>query len=145
MGVLRMTLLWTSVHGLLVVEVALVLLLLLSWISTQWWCSLVAAINKHIENAADTILQYSGVKTAIEALNATWIYDVRRKLFNAQVIFWVYVGLVGRQCQHVQGPEKCSNIWTDTVPDVGDQESLQPGHYLGESKGGEGQVQEVLC
>merc|ERR1712059_197739 len=95
MGVLRMTLLWTSVHGLLVVEVALVLLLLLSWISTQWWCSLVAAINKHIENAADTILQYSGVKTAIEALNATWIYDVRRKLFNAQVIFWVYVGLVG--------------------------------------------------
>merc|ERR1712059_132916 len=95
MGVLRMTLLWTSVHGLLVVEVALVSLLLLSWISTQWWCSLVAAINKHIENAADTILQYSGVKTAIEALNATWIYDVRRKLFNAQVIFWVYVGLVG--------------------------------------------------
>merc|ERR1712071_663211 len=42
----------------------------------------------------DKILQYSGTKTAIEALNANWIYDWRQKLFNAYTLFWTFVGFL---------------------------------------------------
>jgi len=90
-----MTIVWNTVYGCMVLEIALLVALLVSWISTQGWCLLVAAINGYIEILADKILQYSGVKAAIQTLNATWIYDTRRKLFNAHVCFWVYVGLVG--------------------------------------------------
>jgi len=67
-----MTILWTSVYGLLVVEIGLLLALLMSCISTKIWCSIVATINTRIEAAGETLLQYSGTKAAIEALNANW-------------------------------------------------------------------------
>eukprot|EP00092_Neocalanus_flemingeri_P002301 GFUD01002457.1.p1 GENE.GFUD01002457.1~~GFUD01002457.1.p1 ORF type:complete len:178 (+),score=56.17 GFUD01002457.1:382-915(+) len=90
-----MTILWSSVYGVLVVEIGLLVALLVSLISTSWWCYLVAAINRLIEETSGKILQYSGVKTAIETLNATWVYDWRRKLFNAQMFFWTFVGFLG--------------------------------------------------
>jgi len=90
-----MTIVWSSVYGVLVVEIGILVALLVSCISTKWWCFLVETINRHVETTADTILQYSGVKTAIETMNATWIYDWRKKIFNTHIIFWSYVVLMG--------------------------------------------------
>jgi len=87
-----MTILWTSVYGVLVVEIGLLLALLLSCISTSVWCSMVASINSRIEGAGKALLQYSGTKAAIEALNASWIYEWRQRMFNAYTVFWTLVG-----------------------------------------------------
>jgi len=90
-----MTIVWSTVYGCMTLEIALLVALLVSWISTKGWCLLVDAINGFIENTAEKILQYSGVKSAIETLSANWIYEWRRRLFNAYTCFWVYVGLLG--------------------------------------------------
>jgi len=90
-----MTILWSSVYAVLVVEASLLLALLLSCISTKAWYSAVALINSYIEALGEKLLQYSGTKSVIEALNANWIYEWRKRLFNAYTLFWTVVGFLG--------------------------------------------------
>merc|ERR1712168_1282977 len=54
----KMTILWSSVYGLLVVEIGLLLALLLSCISTAVWCGVVGRINTTIESGGQALIQY---------------------------------------------------------------------------------------
>jgi len=66
----------------------------MSCISTKLWCTMVATINTQIEGVGEKILQYSGTKAAIEALNANWVYEWRQKMFNAYSAFWSLVAFL---------------------------------------------------
>merc|ERR1711872_256111 len=86
-----MTVLWTTVYLLLLIEVALLLMLLLSCIPTKAWRSLVVAIDRFLEDSAEYISESTGLPQFLATVNAEWLMDVRAKVFNANVFFWKYI------------------------------------------------------
>merc|ERR1711928_330460 len=89
-----MTVLWTTVYLLLLMEVGLLLMLLLSCIPTKAWRSLVVAIDRFLEDSAEYISESTGLPQFLATVNAEWLMDVRAKVFNANVFFCKYIAVL---------------------------------------------------
>merc|ERR1712181_66897 len=90
----KMTVLWTTVYLLLLIEVGLLLMLLLSCIPTKAWRSLIVAIDRFLSDSVEYISESTGLPQILASANAEWLIDVKAKVFNVNVFFWKYVALL---------------------------------------------------
>jgi len=89
-----MTVLWTTVYLLLLVEVGLLLMLLLSCIPTKAWRSLIVAIDRFLADSVEYISESTGLPQILASANAEWLMDLKAKVFNVNVFFWKYIALL---------------------------------------------------